>query len=250
MHSNGVQYSLSQFMPHTRDLGQKCMASAISLLICFFTLGCIFHGCYLMKHLSGPRICILLTSPLVFALLLSNTAIEVNAPWLMQVSFALTGLGIGPSYLSAIIHLQFWLPKRPGLASSIGMAFGGFGSVLMAMMIEICIDRYGVDFSFTALAITLFGLQVGGGLFLRMPDLSTSHTKDLLVSYRSKLDASARFSKSKDTDAFRCALGRSCLTLPPSLLFPSLTRLSLPSPLSLSLSISLVDCSCQGGSWD
>ena len=99
-------------MPHTRDLGQKCMASAISLLICFFTLGCIFHGCYLMKHLSGPRICILLTSPLVFALLLSNTAIEVNAPWLMQVSFALTGLGIGPSYLSAIIHLQFWLPKR------------------------------------------------------------------------------------------------------------------------------------------
>ena len=38
--SNGVQYALSQFMPYvSTDLGQKCMASAISLLICFFTLG-------------------------------------------------------------------------------------------------------------------------------------------------------------------------------------------------------------------
>merc|ERR1712094_83958 len=110
--SNGVQYSLSQFMPHVSSrLGQKAMASAISLLICFFTLG-----------------------------------------WILQVSFALTGFGIGPSFLSAIIHLQFWLPKSPALASSIAMAFGGLGSVLMALMIEWSIEAYGVSASFAALA--------------------------------------------------------------------------------------------------
>jgi len=206
--SNGVQYSLSQFTPYvSQDLGSKCMASAISLLICFFTLGCIFHGCFLMKYMPSPRADILLTSPLVFALVLSSWAVEARAPWLMQVSFALTGFGIGPSFLSAIIHLQFWLPKNPALASSIGMAFGGLGSVVMAMMIEICIQKYGIGASFKVLALTLFGLQVGGGLFLKMPDLSTSHAKDLLVSHRSKLDASVRFAKSKDTEAFKSGLG-------------------------------------------
>ncbi len=110
--SNGVQYSLSQFTPYvSADLGSKSMASAISLLICFFTLGCIFHGCFLMKYLPSPRADILLTSPLVFALTLSSWAVRARQPWLLQVSFALTGFGIGPSFLSAIIHLQFWLPK-------------------------------------------------------------------------------------------------------------------------------------------
>merc|ERR1711924_180989 len=147
--SNGVQYSLSQFMPHVSSrLGQKAMASAISLLICFFTLGCIFHGTFLMKHMHGPRASVLVTSPLVFALLLATQALRTQQGWLLQVSFALTGFGIGPSFLSAIIHLQFWLPKSPALASSIAMAFGGLGSVLMALMIEWSIEAYGVSASF------------------------------------------------------------------------------------------------------
>ena len=46
--SNGVQYALSQFMPHLKHLGQNTVASAISLFICSFTLGCIFHGSFLI----------------------------------------------------------------------------------------------------------------------------------------------------------------------------------------------------------
>jgi hypothetical protein len=206
--SNGVQYSLSQFMPYVNaELGKNCMASAISLLICFFTFGCIFQGVFLAKYMSSPRASVLVTSPLVFALVLSAVALKMRMPWLIQASFALTGFGIGPSYLSAIIHLQFWLPQSPALASSIAMAFGGFGSVMMAMGIEFLVHNYGTSASFVMLALTLFGLQVGGGLFLQMPDLSHSHAKDLLVSHRSKMDASVRFTKSKDTDAFKSGLG-------------------------------------------
>jgi len=190
--SNGVQYALSQFMPHLKHLGQNTVASAISLFICSFTLGCIFHGSFLMKYVEGPRVSVLLTSPLVLALLLSTAALRGDEAWLLQLSFALTGFGVGPSFLSAIIHMQFWLPKSPALASSIGMAFGGLGSVAMATMIEVCIDKYGIYSSLTILSLTLFGLQAGGGLFLKMPDLSSGHTKDLLVSHRSKLDSSTR----------------------------------------------------------
>ena len=202
-----MQYSLSQFSPAVSEkLGPSTMASAISLLICFFTLGCIFHGTVLMTVLD-VRQSVLLTSPLVFSLLLSNVALQTGTRWLMLLSFSLTGFGIGPSFLSAIIHMQFWLPKNPALASSVAMAFGGLGSVAMAILIEAAIDTRGVSFSFTLLAFTLAGLQVFGGLLLKMPDLSESHAKDLLVSHRSKLDASARFTKSKDTDAFRHGLG-------------------------------------------
>ena len=40
-----------------------------------------------------------------------------------------------------------------------------------------------------------------------MPDLSESHTKDLLLSHRSKLDATVRFTKSKDSETFKSGLG-------------------------------------------
>ncbi len=206
--SNGVQYALSQFLPHLdAPLGHNQVATAISLLICFFTLGCIFHGSFLSKHFPSPRANVLATSPLVFALLLSPAAVRLEKPWLMQVSFALTGLGIGPSFLSAIIHLQFWLPKSPALASSVGMFFGGLGSVGMALAIERSIERNGVGASFRVLSLTLFGLQVGGGWFLKMPDLSNSSERNLLPSHRSKLAANVRFTKSKDTEAFKNGLG-------------------------------------------
>mmetsp|Transcript_6762 Transcript_6762/g.17221 ORF Transcript_6762/g.17221 Transcript_6762/m.17221 type:complete len:565 (-) Transcript_6762:1165-2859(-) len=193
--SNGVQYALSQFMPYLDGISgdeKSSLTSAISLLICFFTLGCIFHGCFLMKHLSGPRVSIVLTSPLVLMLMLSVVALRLKSEWLLLLAFSMTGFGIGPSYLSAIIHLQFWLPQSPALASSIGMAFGGLGSVLMAMLIELTIQTYGINTSFIILALFLFLLQVVGGVFIQMPEMSATETQDLMRSYRSSICHSVR----------------------------------------------------------
>ena len=189
--SNGVQYSLSQFIPHTPSMP---MSAAISLLICGFTLGCILHGCFLM-HLPcipSPRVAVLATSPIVLSLLLSIPATRQpleggeGGAALLFASFFLTGLGIGPSYLSAIVHLQFWLPEAPALACSVGMAFGGLGSVGMAWAISATIADGGTDLAFACLAATLFLLQFLGGLFIRMPDLPPPHVirEELILSRR------------------------------------------------------------------
>ena len=47
------------------------------------------------------------------------------------------------------------------------------------------IFRFGVDVAFIALALMLFLLQCIGGLFIKMPELTVSHTEELMHSYRS-----------------------------------------------------------------
>lgn len=80
----------------------------------------------LMKRLNGPRKLLSIASGVFgVGLALIAIALRTGQEWLLYISWAITGAGVGLAYSPPVATLLKWFPDRVGLAS--GLAITGFG---------------------------------------------------------------------------------------------------------------------------
>ncbi|EFA08671.2 monocarboxylate transporter 13 [Tribolium castaneum] len=152
------------------------------------------YGCRAMTILGG------LVSATGF--ILSYFATNVIT---MYVTFGvISGMGLGLTYITAVVSIAFWFDKKRNLAVGLGACGTGIGTFVYAPFTTMLIFEYGWRWTVILLAGTLLNLCVCGAL-MRDPDWIIEQNKEnsKLSSKSSSLSNISHESKKIDLEEIR-----------------------------------------------
>jgi MFS family permease len=158
----GCAYTFSAFLP---SLQHDFAASRGSISLVFSLAGFLYFALGMVSgplaDRFGPRrlavIGMLLTGAGLAAASMARSLGEVYAAYGLGV-----GLGIGASYVPVLGAMQQWFVRQRGLASGLGVAGIGVGTLVMPPVAALLIDAVGWREAYLVLGI--FAAIVGGGL--------------------------------------------------------------------------------------
>ena len=164
----GCAYTFSAFLP---SLQHDFAASRGSISLVFSFAGFLYFA---LGVVSGPLadrfgarrlavIGMLLTGAGLAVASMARSLGEVYAAYGLGV-----GLGIGMSYVPVLGAMQQWFVRHRGLASGIGVAGIGVGTLVMPPVAALLIETLGWREAYLVLGI--FAAVVGGGLALLIED--------------------------------------------------------------------------------
>lgn len=126
------------------------------------------YGCRTMTMLGG------LVSATGFILSYFAQSIVV-----MYLTFGIiSGLGLGLTYITAVVSIAFWFDKKRNLAVGLGACGTGVGTILYAPFTNYLVSEFGWRWSVILLAGTLLNLCVCGAV-MRDPDWIIEQNKQL-----------------------------------------------------------------------
>jgi len=160
----GCAYTFSAFLP---SLQHDFAASRGSISLVFSLAGFLYFALGVVSgplaDRFGPRrlavIGMLLTGAGLAAASAARSLTEVYAAYGLGV-----GLGIGTSYVPVLGAMQQWFVRQRGLASGLGVAGIGVGTLVMPPVAAALIEVVGWREAYLVLGI--FAASVGGGLAL------------------------------------------------------------------------------------
>jgi MFS family permease len=160
----GCAYTFSAFLP---SLQHDFAASRGSISLVFSLAGFLYFALGMVSgplaDRFGPRrlavIGMLLTGAGLAAASMARSLVEVYAAYGLGV-----GLGIGMSYVPVLGAMQQWFVRQRGLASGLGVAGIGVGTLVMPPITALLIETLGWREAYLVLGI--FAAVVGGGLAL------------------------------------------------------------------------------------
>ncbi len=158
----GCAYTFSAFLP---SLQHDFAASRGSISLVFSLAGFLYFALGMVSgplaDRFGPRrlavIGMLLTGAGLAAASMARSLGEVYAAYGLGV-----GLGIGASYVPVLGAMQQWFVRQRGLASGLGVAGIGVGTLVMPPVASLLIEAVGWREAYLVLGI--FAAIVGGGL--------------------------------------------------------------------------------------
>ena len=158
----GCAYTFSAFLP---SLQHDFAASRGSISLVFSLAGFLYFALGMVSgplaDRFGPRrlavIGMLLTGAGLAAASMARSLGEVYAAYGLGV-----GLGIGASYVPVLGAVQQWFVRQRGLASGLGVAGIGVGTLVMPPVASLLIEAVGWREAYLVLGI--FAAIVGGGL--------------------------------------------------------------------------------------
>jgi MFS family permease len=158
----GCAYTFSAFLP---SLQHDFAASRGSISLVFSLAGFLYFALGMVSgplaDRFGPRrlavIGMLLTGAGLAAASMARSLGEVYAAYGLGV-----GLGIGASYVPVLGAMQQWFVRQRGLASGLGVAGIGVGTLVMPPVASLLIEAVGWREAYLVLGI--FAAIIGGGL--------------------------------------------------------------------------------------
>jgi MFS family permease len=140
-----------------------------SILILFNGLSACMMGPWLERH--GPRAALAIGSSLfAFGHLVTALGIYVRHISVVYIGYgALTGSGLGLSYISPVSTLQKWFPDRRGFAAGFAVCGFGAGSMAFAKIPLPIMDAVGLPLTFVILAGIYFTIILLSSLVMRVP---------------------------------------------------------------------------------
>ena len=180
-----LQYSWTLFvgpMDAARHWGRGAIQVAFSVFIITETWLLPIEG-YLVDRI-GPRLATAAGGVLVAAGWSVNAM--ADALPVLYVGAAVTGLGAGLVYGTAVGNALKWFPDRRGLAAGLTAAGFGAGSALTIIPISNWVTTHGYQSAFLTFGLAQGGCVVLASLFLRKPPMAPA---SLVVEKRDKTPA-------------------------------------------------------------
>jgi OFA family oxalate/formate antiporter-like MFS transporter len=140
-----------------------------SLAILFLGISAAFLGGYVEKF--GPRKAGLI-SALFFCAGLFGASLAVSLKNLSLLYFfygIIGGIGLGIGYIAPVSTLVKWFPGKRGFATGIAIMGFGLASLLAGPLIQILLQRYGLQTTFQALGFLYLLIMIPSALYLAPP---------------------------------------------------------------------------------
>ena len=170
-----LQYSWTLFvgpMDAAHHWGRGAIQVAFSVFVVAETWLLPFEG-YVVDRI-GPRLATV-AGGLLVAAGWSVNAVADSLP-LLYAGAAVTGLGAGLVYGTAVGNALKWFPDRRGLAAGLTAAGFGAGSALTIIPISNWVSSHGYQSAFLTFGLAQGGCVVLAALFLRKPPINTART--------------------------------------------------------------------------
>lgn len=154
------------------------------------------YGCRTMTILGG------LVSAAGFIL-----SYFANSVIVMYITFGIiSGMGLGLTYITAVVSIAFWFEKRRNLAVGLGACGTGIGTFVYAPFTTMLLYEYGWRWTVILLSGTLLNMCVCGAL-MRDPDWILEQNKhSKLSSKTSSVSNVSTPSQKMDLEAIRSLL--------------------------------------------
>lgn len=140
-----------------------------SLAILFLGLSAAFLGGYVEK--VGPRKSGLI-SALFFCTGLFGSSLAVSLKSLPLLYFfygVIGGIGLGTGYIAPVSTLVKWFPEKRGFATGIAIMGFGLASLFAGPLIQLLLQRYGLQATFQALGCLYLLIMIPSALYLAPP---------------------------------------------------------------------------------
>ncbi|KAJ3352868.1 hypothetical protein GGF32_003532 [Allomyces javanicus] len=147
----------------------EVISETFYIAVAGFGVAAFLGGPWLERH--GPKKMVAIGSVMFFlAHILAGVACHIKSIGLLYFGYGvLGGLGIGFVYICPVSVLTKWFPEIRGLASSIGVAAFGAGSVIASFTQDALITAQGPRDTFFILGAVYFVLSFGSAMLLRYP---------------------------------------------------------------------------------
>jgi len=152
-----------------------------SFMLCCFVLGILIGGKLQVK--IGTSKIVLIGGLSMAGGMLLTSFIPMGAPWLIYITYGITGgFGVGMAYNAIISAAQSWFVHNRGLATGISVCTFGLSTVIFAPVIkDALIPTLGLLTTFRVLAAAFFIATVVLFSFITMPDNSGAQKKPAAV---------------------------------------------------------------------
>ncbi|GAU93060.1 hypothetical protein RvY_05051 [Ramazzottius varieornatus] len=175
---DGLTYSFGELYPVFREKfgGHPVLTSMVLSILVGVTYGCGPVASWLCEKLGLRVVAVAGSIMAALGCLLSLAATEI---WHIAICYgALTGLGFGFMYLSAIVSVSSWFEEHRALATSIAVCGSGVGTFIFAPITTFLLEYYGFyGCLFFMAAIVLNGAVFG--MLLRPPPSRHHHQKTI-----------------------------------------------------------------------
>ncbi|EBU4459536.1 OFA family MFS transporter [Salmonella enterica] len=120
---------------------------------------------------SGVLSALLWTAGLLGAGFATSGALTDNSLrlWILLISSAVGGIGLGIGYVTPISTLMKWFPERPGLATGLAIMGFGFGAFLSGPIMTWLISVEGISLTFYLLGCVYCPLIIVSACYLSPP---------------------------------------------------------------------------------
>jgi Cyanate permease len=140
-----------------------------SFMLCCFVLGILIGGKLQVK--IGTSKIVLVGGLCMAGGMLLTSFIPASAPWLIYITYGITGgFGVGMAYNAIISCAQSWFVHNRGLATGISVCTFGFSTVIFAPVIEILVSNLGLLATFRVLAAAFLVATLALFSFITMPE--------------------------------------------------------------------------------
>ena len=159
-----------------------CIQVNMSGIFISFSIACCFQGSGPISSAvvsqTGYRLTCVLGSLLsTTAFLLTSLMMHLEVTSILPyypVTGAMAGLGLGLLYMVARAVINEWFDKRMGLATGLACAGSGVGQLVMAPLVVMAMDSFGLTLTFLMLgAVTATGALLG--LILDVPEKTNNY---------------------------------------------------------------------------
>ena len=146
------------------------LATAYTITISFFCLGCIAGG-FLMRGF-GPKIPVIAGAILVCLGFFMTSRLDGSAVWQLFIYYGVMGgLGIGMAYNTLLAAIGAWFPDKKGFASGVMMMGFGASTLIFGNLAGswIANENIGWRMVFVILALATGIALLVNGILIRMP---------------------------------------------------------------------------------
>ena len=170
----GILYMWSVFQPrvtaHHRWQSDTAALTS-SIMIACYALGNIFAG--LLQERVRPRIIACAGSALFTLGIFLTSYVDSSAPVVLYLTYGVAGgLGCGIVNCTVLAVLQKWYASKMGFITGVAVGFFGLSVVILSPLVEMLLNRIGLNATFRLLALVFFVILAISSMFLKNPEKS------------------------------------------------------------------------------
>ncbi|KAH8195106.1 hypothetical protein TruAng_010726 [Truncatella angustata] len=119
------------------------------------------------------------------SLVIALSSFCTTVPQLIATQGILFGIGGCFAYTPCVLYIDEWFVKRKGMAYGIMWSAAGFGGVVLPLLFEVLLNKYGFRTTMRIWACILFGASFPLAFFVkpRLPYSAATHTRPFNMRY-------------------------------------------------------------------
>lgn len=140
-----------------------------SFMLSLYVMGILIGG-KLQGKIGASKV-VLIGGLMLSIGIFATSFVPKNYPWIIYITYGIIGgFGVGAGYNACISSAQKWFPKNRGFATGISVCAFGFSTVIFAPLIELLINKFGLQYTFMILSISFLVVTLSLFSFIKLPE--------------------------------------------------------------------------------